>query len=63
MGVTSGLLYKIEREALDKKLVDEVKDATPPQSILGKAIRYTSNNWQGLNNYLLDGRLRIDNND
>jgi len=81
-----GLLYKIEREALDKKLdpgeikklreekaipilgvikklVDEVKDATPPQSILGKAIRYTSNNWQGLNNYLLDGRLRIDNND
>lgn len=46
-----------------KKLVDEVKDATPPQSILGKAIRYTSNNWQGLNNYLLDGRLRIDNND
>ena len=53
-----GLLYKIEREALDKKLdpggikklreekaipilgvikklVDEVKDATPPQSILG----------------------------
>jgi transposase len=40
-----------------------VKDATPPQSILGKAIRYTSNNWQGLNNYLLDGRLRIDNND
>ena len=46
-----------------KKLLDEVKDATPPQSILGKAIGYTLNNWQGLNNYLLDGRLRIDNND
>ena len=46
-----------------KKLLDEVKDATPPQSILGKAVGYTSNNWEGLNNYLLDGRLRIDNND
>lgn len=46
-----------------KKLLDEVNDATTPQSILGKAIRYTLNNWQGLNNYLLDGRLRIDNND
>ncbi len=81
-----GQLYKIEREALDKKLdpgetkklreknavpilevikklLDEVKDAIPPQSILGKAVGYTLNNWQGLNNYLLDGRLRIDNND
>ncbi len=81
-----GQLYKIEREALDKKLdpgetkklreknavpilevikklLDEVKDVIPPQSILGKAVGYTLNNWQGLNNYLLDGRLRIDNND
>jgi len=46
-----------------KKLLDEVKDAAPPQSILGKAVGYTLNNWEGLNNYLLDGRLRIDNND
>ncbi len=54
-----------------KKLLDEVKDAIPQkfivkkskQSILGKAVGYTLNNWQGLNNYLLDGRLRIDNND
>ncbi|RST65688.1 IS66 family transposase, partial [Candidatus Aquarickettsia rohweri] len=65
-----GQLYKIEREALDKKLdpgetkklreknavpilevikklLDEVKDAIPPQSILGKAVGYTLNNWQG----------------
>ena len=74
-----GQLYKIEREALDKKLdpgeikklreknavpileaikklLDDVKDEIPPQSILGKAVGYTLNNWQGLNNYLLDGR-------
>ena len=79
-------LYKVEREALDKKLdpgriktlreqkakpilktikqlLDEVKDETPPQTILGKAIWYTVNHWEGLQTYLRDGRLRIDNND
>ena len=46
-----------------KKLLEEVKDAIAPQSIVGKAVECTLNNWQGLNNYLLDGILRIDNND
>ena len=46
-----------------KKLLEEVKDAIAPQSIVGKAVGCTLNNWQGLNNYLLDERLRIDNND
>lgn len=33
-----------------------------PQSTFGKAICYCLKNWDVLNNYLLDGRLRIDNN-
>jgi len=31
--------------------------------VLGNAIGYTLNNWDGLQTYLCDGRLRIDNND
>lgn len=33
-----------------------------PRSSFGKAVKYCLNNWQELNNYLLDGELRIDNN-
>jgi transposase len=33
-----------------------------PKSTFGKAIQYCLNNWTELNNYLLDGDLRIDNN-
>ena len=35
---------------------------TPPKGLLGKAITYTLNNWQRLERYLEDGRLRPDNN-
>jgi len=35
---------------------------TPPQSKLGKAIRYMLERWGALTNYLKDGRLEIDNN-
>ena len=35
---------------------------TPPKGLLGKAIRYTLNNWDRLVRYLEDGRLRPDNN-
>jgi transposase len=81
-----GKLYKVEREAMDrrlypedikklrdaksrpilrelKELLDTVASKTPPQSALGKAIAYSLNHWAGLTAYLLDGRLRIDNND
>ena len=34
----------------------------PPQSALGKAIRYTLGQWPRLLIYLQDGRLNIDNN-
>jgi transposase len=33
-----------------------------PRSSFGKAVKYCLNNWQELNNYLLDSELRIDNN-
>jgi transposase len=33
-----------------------------PKSITGKAVTYTLNQWDKLNNYLLDGRLYCDNN-
>ncbi|HZT34551.1 MAG TPA: IS66 family transposase, partial [Nitrososphaera sp.] len=33
-----------------------------PKSSLGKAVSYCLNNWDFLNNYLLDGNARIDNN-
>jgi len=33
-----------------------------PKSALGKAVKYCRNQWKKLNNFLLDGRLEIDNN-
>jgi hypothetical protein len=33
-----------------------------PQSPLGKALTYASNQWEALNRYVEDGRLSIDNN-
>lgn len=46
-----------------KALLDEYKEITPPKGMLGKAIAYSLNQWESLNTYLLDGRIRIDNND
>ena len=37
-------------------------DIIPPQSLLGKAVNYTLNNWKYLIGYIEDGRLRPDNN-
>lgn len=33
-----------------------------PQSLIGKAVKYTLGQWQYLKNYLLDGRLELSNN-
>ena len=46
-----------------KKFLDEQKGKVPPQNPLGKAIAYSLNQWDDLNVYITDGRLRIDNND
>ena len=40
----------------------KTQEESTPQSHLGKAVGYCLNNWQALNNFLLDGRLEIDNN-
>lgn len=42
---------------LDKQVIIAL-----PQSSFGKAVKYCLNNWTELNNYLLDGNSRIDNN-
>jgi len=45
-----------------KRLLDERRQTTPPKSLLGKAIAYALGQWQRLNHFLDDGRLRPDNN-
>jgi hypothetical protein len=42
---------------LDKECLEVL-----PKSLMGKAIGYMLNQWPKLQNYLLDGRLEIDNN-
>jgi transposase len=46
-----------------EQFLGDCRDKVAPQSTLGRAVAYTVNNWQGLQTYLQDGRLRIDNND
>lgn len=49
--------------AFGKWLTDEIKSGKVlPKSAIGKAIAYTLNRWEQLNNYLKDGMLEIDNN-
>lgn len=45
-----------------KSLLEAWKDDYLPQSLMGKAIRYARNEWSGLEHYLADGRLEIDQN-
>jgi len=45
-----------------KSWLDQQHLVALPNSSFGKAIKYCLNNWKELNNYLLHGELRIDNN-
>ena len=45
-----------------KAQLDKSQASAPPDSLLGKAIRYTQNQWLKLQKYLDDGRLEISNN-
>ena len=45
-----------------KALLDEAQLKVPPKSPLGTALFYTLAHWDALNNFLLDGRLELDNN-
>jgi transposase len=58
-----------KRRELSKPLLDEFyawlkrqRQQTLPKSAFGQAITYCLNQWDDLNNFLLDGRLEIDNN-
>jgi transposase len=59
------LRQKESKPILDafEKWLDATKLITPPKGLLGKAIQYTLNNWDKLNVYIEDGRLKPDNND
>ena len=48
-------------EAL-KKWLDEKAPLVLPESLLGKAISYTRNQWKYLSRYVTDGRVGVDNN-
>jgi len=43
-----------------RQWLDEKISLVPPRSALGKALRYSDNQWDRLNVYIKDGRLRID---
>ena len=58
-----------KRLELSKPILDEfrtwlreMRPKVPPKSKFGEAINYCLNHWEGLNTYLLDGRLEIDSN-
>jgi len=45
-----------------KKWLDEKAPLVLPESLLGKAISYTRNQWEYLSRYVIDGRVAVDNN-
>jgi transposase len=45
-----------------KKWLDELQPLVLPESLLGKAIAYTCNQWEFLERYVSDGRASVDNN-
>ncbi|OPX85704.1 MAG: Transposase IS66 family protein [Pelotomaculum sp. PtaB.Bin013] len=55
---------KLSKPVLDNFYVwlNRQRQQTLPKSAFGQAITYCLNQWENLNNFLLDGRLEIDNN-
>ena len=45
-----------------KAWLDELEPLVLPESLLGKAISYTINQWKYLSRYVVDGRVPVDNN-
>jgi len=45
-----------------KKLLDALRDYTPPKGLLGKAVHYALKQWPRLQHYTDDANLRLDNN-
>jgi transposase len=66
--LTPDEIYQLRQEK-SKPILEEFKDwltrtypQTPPKGLLGKAMEYCLNQWHKLERYILDGRLKIDNN-
>lgn len=62
----AGTLQSLRQEH-SRRLLDELRswldsEEFLPKSLIGKAATYTRNQWRGLNRYLDDGDLTIDNN-
>lgn len=55
---------KLSKPVLDNFYVwlNKQRQQVLPKSTFGQAITYCLNQWENLNNFLLDGRLEIDNN-
>lgn len=45
-----------------KTWLDEQKPPVIPGSLLGKAIKYATNQWEYLSRYVVDGRVPVNNN-
>jgi transposase len=45
-----------------KKWLEAIVDKTPPKGLLGKAIKYSLNQWHRISAYTEDGIIRLDNN-
>jgi len=45
-----------------KRWLDKKKDTVAPKTLIGKAVSYTLNQWNRLENYIKDGNAGIDNN-
>jgi transposase len=66
--LTPEQIYQLRQEKA-KPILEELKawltqlyPQTPPKGLLGKAVAYCLNQWDKLERYINDGRLRIDNN-
>jgi len=66
--LTPEQIYQLRQEK-SKPILEQLKawltrmyPQTPPKGLLGKAMEYCLNQWHKLERYLLDGRLKIDNN-
>ncbi|MGT2453972.1 IS66 family transposase [Cupriavidus basilensis] len=64
----AGYTYRLRQEhsvpllEAFRKWLDELAPQVLPESLLGKAINYTRNQWEYLARYVVDGRVPVDNN-
>lgn len=54
--------HSAPRLRLIRRYLEKIKSRHFPKSLMGQAIAYALNQWQGLDAYLSDGRVELDNN-